>query len=165
MKNLSTTRQFFGLLFWLGICFAVAAIGGAASIQAPSFYEDLVRPQWAPPSWVFGPVWTALYIMMGVSVWLVWRVNGLKGAPVAIALFLMQLFFNALWSWLFFAWQLGGYAFADILLLLVLIFATITAFWRIQLFAGVLLVPYWLWVGFACLLNFSLWRLNPAILG
>ena len=114
---------------------------------------------------VFGPVWTVLYAVMGIAAWLVWRVGGFRAARTALTLFLVQLAVNALWSWLFFGWQLGGAAFADIALLWVLIVATLVAFWRVRPLAGVLLVPYLLWVSFAFALNYSVWQLNPQVLG
>ena len=102
---------------------------------------------------------------MGIAAWLVWRVGGFRVARTALTLFLVQLAVNALWSWLFFGWHLGGVAFADIALLWVLIVATLVAFWRVRPLAGVLLVPYLLWVSFAFALNYSVWQLNPQVLG
>lgn len=165
MPTMTKQKLVAGLFVWLVVSFIAAAIGGAASIQAGSFYTELVRPDWAPPPAVFGPVWTVLYALMGIAAWLVWRVGGFRAARSALTLFLVQLVFNALWSWLFFAWQRGALAFADILLLWVLIVATVIAFWRIRALAGALLVPYLLWVSFAAALNYSVWRLNPQVLG
>ena len=159
------SRTIAGLIAWLLVSFAAAAIGGAASVHAGPFYAQLVRPEWAPPSSIFGPVWTALYTLMAVAAWLVWRREGPRWRKVALTLFLAQLAFNALWSWLFFAWHHGALAFADIILLWVLIAATIVAFWRISRAAGVLMVPYLLWVTFAAALNYKVWQLNPQILG
>jgi len=102
---------------------------------------------------------------MGIAAWLVWRVGGFRAAKGALTLFLVQLAFNALWSWLFFGWHRGDLAFADILLLCALIVATLIAFWRIRPLAGALLVPYLLWVTFASALNYSIWQLNPQVLG
>ena len=158
-------RQIAGLAGWLIVSFIAAAIGGAASIQAGPFYAQLIRPDWAPPGWVFGPVWTTLYVLIGVAAWLVWRVGGFLAARSALTLFLVQLALNALWSWLFFGWHLGALAFADVLLLWALILATLVAFWRIRPLAGALLVPYLLWVSFASALNYSVWQLNPQALG
>lgn len=158
-------KQIAGLFAWLVVSFVAAAIGGAAPIQAGPFYTQLVRPDWAPPPAVFGPVWTVLYALMGIAAWLVWRGGGLRAAQPALTLFLVQLAFNALWSWLFFAWQRGALAFADILVLWVLIMATLISFWRIRPLAGALLVPYLLWVSFAAALNYSVWQLNPQVLG
>lgn len=159
------TKQIVGLVAWLIVTFIAAAIGGAASIQAGPFYSQLIRPAWAPPSSVFGPVWTVLYAMMGIAAWLVWRAADSRATRVPIALFLVQLVLNALWSWLFFRWHHGALAFADILLLGVSIVATTVAFWRIRRLAGALLIPYLAWVSFAAALNYSVWQLNPQILG
>jgi tryptophan-rich sensory protein len=158
-------KQLIGLVAWLAASFTAAAIGAAASVQAGTFYAQLVRLDWAPPGTVFGPVWTALYSLMAVAAWLVWRIGGFRAARVALVLFVAQLAVNALWSWLFFGWRLGALAFADILLLWALIAATLGGFWRLRPLAGALLTPYLLWVGFAAALNYSLWQLNPQLLG
>jgi translocator protein len=147
------------------VCFVAAAIGAAASIQAGPFYAQLVRPTWAPPSSIFGPVWTILYALMGIAAWLVWRSADSRAVRLPIALFLVQLTLNALWSWLFFRWHQGALAFADILLLSVSIVATLIAFWKISRLAGALLIPYLLWVIFASALNYSVWQRNPQLLG
>jgi tryptophan-rich sensory protein len=162
---MSKTKQLLGLAGWLVLSFAASAVGALASIQAQSFYGQLVQPAWAPPPWVFGPVWTVLYALMAVAAWLVWRNGGFRSHRFALSLFLVQLVFNALWSWIFFAWKGGALAFADIVLLWVLIVATLFSFWRIRPLAGALLVPYLLWVSFAAALNFALWQLNPQVLG
>lgn len=161
----SGQRQLVGFISWLAVCFVASAIGGLASIQAGSFYLSLARPDWAPPASVFGPVWSVLYGLMAIAAWMVWREGGFRHARPALTLFLVQLAFNAIWSWLFFAWRLGALAFVDILVLWVLIVATIIAFWRIRPLAGALLVPYLLWVSFAAALNYSVWRMNPEVLG
>lgn len=163
-KMIDKRKQFFGLIAWLGVTFIAAAIGSAASANAQAFYAQLAQPAWAPPGYVFGPVWTVLYTLMGLAAWLVWRVGGFKSAQKALILYLVQLVFNALWSWLFFVWNLGLLSFIEILLLLALILITAICFWRIKPLAGVLLIPYLLWVIFAAFLNYSLWQLNPHIL-
>ena len=147
---------------WLAASFVAAALGAVATRQAPEFYAQLVRPDWAPPGWLFGPVWTLLYAMMAIAAWRVWRKAGFG---TALYLFLAQLALNALWSWLFFAWRLGGAAFGEILLLWLLIAATVAAFFRIDRLAAALLVPYLLWVSFACALTHAVWRANPQLLG
>jgi len=164
MANFPVFKQIIGLIVWLLIAFSAAAIGGAASVNTGSFYQQLTLPSWAPPSWLFGPVWTVLYAMMGIAAWLVWRVDGFIGHKGALSLFLIHLVFNALWSWLFFAWQRGGLAFAEILFLWILILIVLILFWRVRSTAGILLIPYLLWVSFAAVLNYSLWQLNPQIL-
>ena len=164
MSSIPLSRQIYGLLAWLALVFAVAAVGGLASANAGDFYGQLVRPAWAPPGWLFAPVWSALYLSMGVAAWLVWRVGGFRGARGALGLFLIQLAVNALWTWLFFVWQQGALAFAEILLLWALILGTISAFWRVRALAGILLLPYLAWVSFACLLTYATWQLNPQLL-
>ena len=165
MTRPSTSRQVLGLLGWLLASFVTAAIGGLASIDAPVFYGQLVQPSWAPPAWLFGPVWSVLFVLMGIAAWLVWREHGFRGARPALGLFALQLGANALWSWLFFAWHLGAVAFAEIVLLWFLIAATISRFWQLHRTAAILLLPYLAWVTFAAGLNFALWRLNPGVLG
>jgi tryptophan-rich sensory protein len=113
---------------------------------------------------VFGPVWSALYLLMAVAAWLVWREHGRRMRGVALALYVVQLVVNALWSWLFFAWHRGALAFVDVVVLLVLIAMTIAAFMRVRVIAGVLLVPYLAWVAFATALTWAVWRANPALL-
>lgn len=151
-----------GLVGWLALVFAAAAIGATASIQARDFYGALERPTWAPPAGVFGPVWSVLYLMMGIAVWLAWRDRAGRGA---LTLFVSQLVLNALWSWLFFGWHQGRWAFVEILLLWALIVATVVAFWRVRPLAGALLLPYLGWVTFASALCHRVWQMNPAALG
>ena len=165
MSSLSMQKQILGLVGWLMVSFAVSAVGAVASIQAKSFYNQLVQPNWAPPPEVFGPVWTVLYVLMAIAAWLIWRSGGFRANRYALTLFMLQLAFNALWSWLFFAWQLGAFALADVLVLWILIVLTLIAFWRVRPLAGALLIPYLLWVSFATALNYSLWQLNQEILG
>lgn len=162
MTARSPSIQWLGLGACLLVVFAAAALGAVASVNAPMFYAQLAKPAWAPPPGVFGPVWSILYGLMGIAVWLVWR----RAQPdrQALWLFGVQLAVNALWSWLFFAWHQGALAFADVLLLWGLIGATILAFWRNHRGAGWLLVPYWLWVSFATALTWAVWQGNPALL-
>ena len=161
---MNRSRQFAGLLGWLLLSFAAAAIGAVASAQAAEFYAQIAKPGWAPPAWLFAPVWTALYLLMGIAAWLVWRAHGIKGARTALTLFIVQLAANALWSWVFFVWKQGGLAFAEVILLWCLIVATVAAFRRLNGWAAVLMFPYLAWVTFASALTFATWRLNPALL-
>lgn len=140
---------------------ATAMLGGLASVRAGDFYLGLQRPRWAPPAWVFGPVWTVLYVLMALAAWLVWRVRARRGARHALVLYGLQLALNALWPWLFFAWRRGGLAFAEVVLLLGVVGATVFAFARVRRRAAVLLLPYLLWVAFASALTLAVWRLNP----
>lgn len=155
-------RQILGLAAWLAASFCAAALGAMASVEAGSFYSQLSRPAWAPPGSVFGPVWSILYTMMGIAAWLVWREGGWPRQRRALSLFLVQLAANALWSWLFFAWRMGGVATFGIVVLWALIAWTLIEFRRRQRLAGVLLVPYLCWVSFASALCVVLWRMNPA---
>lgn len=164
MSAVPMTKQLLGLLAWLAVSFAAAAIGGVASANAGDFYRELIRPEWAPPGWVFAPVWSALYVLMGTAAWLVWRERGFRGAGTALALFLIQLAANALWTWLFFAWHRGALAFGEILVLWVLILGTVVAFWRVRPIAGALLLPYLAWVTLASALSYATWQRNPQLL-
>ena len=157
-------RKLLGFSGWFLVTFLAAALGARASISASSFYADLALPAWAPPASLFGPVWTALYAMMALAAFLVWRQRGWRAAAPALRLYLLQLGINALWSWLFFGWKLGALAFADILLLLALIVATLVAFWRVHKLAACLLLPYLAWVSFASVLNYAVWQANPGLL-
>lgn len=152
------------LVVWLLISFAAAGIGAIASADSKDFYLSLSRPDWAPPPGVFGPVWSVLYVLIGVSAWLVWRQRGLAAGKAPYLFFFAQLAANALWTWLFFTWHRGQWAFFEILLLVVLIVATMIHFGRIKPLAAWLLAPYLAWVSFASALTFSVWRLNPAVL-
>ncbi|WOB09160.1 TspO/MBR family protein [Piscinibacter gummiphilus] len=153
------------LAAWLALSAAVAAIGGVASADAGSFYRQLTLPAWAPPAWLFGPVWTLLYAAMAVAAWWVWRTPPTSARRIALTFYVVQLVPNVLWSWLFFAWHQGALAMADIALLWLLIVATVAAFWRVRRGAAGLLLPYLAWVSFASALNFWLWRHNPTLLG
>ncbi len=151
----------FGLIVLLTLCYAVAGIGGLATTpNIPTWYVDLAKPSWTPPGWVFGPVWSVLYFAMAVAAWLVWRQAGLAGAVAPMTLFGVQLLLNAMWSWLFFGLRNPGAAAVEIVLLWMAIAATMTAFWRRSVVAGILFVPYLVWVSFAVALNLAIWRLN-----
>ena len=161
---MNVRTQILGLAGWLALSFLAAAAGGIASANADGFYVQLARPAWAPPPWLFGPVWTVLYVLMAIAAWLVWKARGFAGARAALALFVVQLALNALWTWIFFAWRQGAWAFAEILVLLVLIVLTAIAFFRVRPLAGALLMPYLAWVAFAAALTYSIWQINPQLL-
>ena len=146
------------------ITLLAAVAGGVAATDAPWFYLQLARPAWSPPAWLFGPAWTLLYILMTLSAWLVVRARGWPAARPLMRLYAAQLVANGLWSWLFFHWHLGRASIADIMLLFVLIAVMIVAFWRVRPLAGMLLLPYLAWVGFATALNVATWWLNTGIL-
>lgn len=165
-RHVRSKRQLWGgLAGWLGLCFFAATIGAFASVNAGDFYGRLIAPAWAPPAWLFGPVWTVLYALMGIAAWRVWRNHPWPGAATALTLFVAQLAANALWTWIFFVWFEGALAFAEILMLWGMIVATILTFWRHDRIAAALMLPYLTWVSFAAALNFSLWRANPGLLG
>lgn len=152
---------------WIALCLGAGGIGGIASANAGDFYGALARPSWAPPAWLFGPVWTLLYILMGVAAWLVWRVRTGGSAAArkrGLTLFVVQLLLNALWTWLFFHWRLGAWAFAEIVVLWLLVVAAAAAFFRVRKMAGWMLVPYLLWLTYAGALTWAVWRSNPGAL-
>ena len=140
----------------------VGGLSGLVTAQGVrDWYPTLIKPSFNPPPWVFGPVWTLLYLMMGVAAFLVWQKGWESGAvKVALTLFTLQLILNGLWSVLFFGIRSPGLAFAEILLLWVSIGATAVLFWRVNPIAGMLLLPYEAWVTFAAVLNGSIWILN-----
>jgi translocator protein len=140
------------------VSFAAAALGGVTTAGAVrDWYPTIAKPTWTPPSWIFGPVWTALYAMMAVAAWLVWRRVGWGGALVWFA---VQLALNAAWSPVFFGMHRIGLALVNIMLLWLAIAGTTVAFWRVVPVGGWLFVPYLAWVSFATALNFAIWRLN-----
>ncbi len=158
MTEKSAVSVVAGLVLWIAVSLSAGAIG--SRFMPGAWYAALAKPSWTPPGWVFGPVWAALYIMMGIAAWLVWKETGFSGAKGPLALFLIQLALNALWSYLFFGARSPMLAFYEIIVLWVAILLTLEGFWRIRPFAGALLIPYLAWAGFAAALNFRLWRLN-----
>lgn len=139
------------LIGYSGSFFTISEIG--------SWYQTIQKPPWNPPNWIFGPVWTALYVLMGISLFLVWR-SSASQKLVAIILFTVQLVLNFFWSFIFFKHHQIGLAFAGILVLWLMILLTILAFVRVNKLAAWLLVPYISWVSFAAILNFTIWQLN-----
>jgi translocator protein len=153
----SAPTSLVGLLACVIAVAAAALIGTLAVSGAAQEYASLIRPSWAPPSWLFGPVWTALYASMAAAAWLVWRRVGLDRALVPFA---VQLLLNAAWTPLFFGAGQYGWALVDIVALWLAIAVTMVAFWRVSRLAALLLVPYWVWVTFAGALNASILSLN-----
>ena len=147
-----------GLWGFIGACF-VAALSGAL-FRPGRWYEGLKKPSWRPPNWLFAPAWTLLYAMIAIAGWLVWREHGFAGAPVALALWALQLALNAAWSGLFFGLRRMDLALAELVALWLAIAATIAAFAPLQATAAWLMAPYLAWVTFAGVLNFAMWRLN-----
>jgi len=155
------------LVISVALPLAVGGLSGYATARGVStWYPTLIKPSFNPPAWVFGPVWTLLYIMMGIAAFLVWR-RGLDadGVKIALTVFAIQLALNGLWSILFFGLQAPGWALAEIILLWMAIGTATLLFWRVDPTAGLLLLPYWAWVSFATVLNASLWWLNRSAPG
>lgn len=147
-----------GLVVWLLVCFVAPALGSAAG--PGEWYAQLNKPSWNPPGWLFGPVWTVLYVMMAVAAWMIWRRGGWRVQQLPLGLFLAQLALNALWTPLFFGLHRPDLALMDIVALWFGIVVTIVVFARVHRVAAALLAPYLAWVSFATFLNFTLWRLN-----
>ncbi|MFD5375232.1 TspO/MBR family protein [Streptomyces griseoincarnatus] len=149
------------LLLLLAVCYAVAALGSLAAADSGDTYQALERPSWAPPGWLFGPVWTVLYGTIAVAAWLALRGDGTRaGRRPAMVLWSVQLALNLAWTPLFFAADAYGWAFAEICLLWLALVATVVVFARRRRAAAVLLLPYAAWVTYAASLNLSIWLLN-----
>ena len=151
-------RSALALVVFLVLCFGAAWIG--SQFEPGAWYQELQKPSWNPPAWVFAPVWSLLYLMMAVAGWLVWQERERKAVRLALAFFVLQLALNAAWSWLFFGLNRPDLAFVEIVVLWLAILATAARFWRVRRAAGALLLPYLAWVGFAGVLNWVLWRMN-----
>jgi tryptophan-rich sensory protein len=151
-------KNIVGLVLWIALSFSAAFVG--SSSQPGEWYRTLEKPALNPPGWVFGPVWTVLYILMGTAAWLIWKRGGFSANLLPLSVFILQLVLNGLWTWIFFGNQWIGLALVDIVLLDVAIAATLLLFWKRVPAAGMLLVPYLAWTLFATYLNFGLWRLN-----
>lgn len=146
------------LFYWVILTFCAPALG---AFGVPGeWYSELRKPTWNPPSWLFGPMWSLLYMMMAVAAWLVWRRGGWRAQSGPLRLYLVQLVLNAAWTPVFFGLHQPGWALLVILLLAAAIAATLRAFYRVRRLAGFLFVPYLLWVSFASVLNFTLWWMN-----
>jgi benzodiazapine receptor len=150
------------LIISIFICLFVGFIGSFFTLPSiPTWYETLQKPSFAPPNWVFFPTWTALFIMMGISLFLVWQ-KGCEDKKVKTALYLFagQLILNALWSVAFFGFRSPLLGLMEIIILWIAILATILSFMKLSRTGAYLLIPYILWVSFAAIINFSIWRLN-----
>lgn len=158
----STLRDVASLLLAIAVPLVAGAVGGfATSSSLMDWYPTLAKPTWNPPNWVFGPVWTVLYILMGIAAWRVWRVGWTRPeVRVALSLFGIQLVFNLMWSVIFFGLRLPGWALIEIALAWLLILGTLITFYRLDRGAGLILIPYQLWVTFATALNAAIWWLN-----
>ena len=142
------------LIGWLIAAFIPAAIG--AAFPSPEYYRSLRKPSWAPPAWVFGPVWTILYALIGIAAWLVDR----RGGGPALRIWTVQLALNAAWTPIFFGLRARGAALAEIVVLWVAVVATTVAFFARSNIAGALMVPYQAWISFATALTWEIWRRN-----
>jgi tryptophan-rich sensory protein len=143
------------------LCLAVSGGGGAiTATSVDTWYQALEKPPFNPPDWLFAPVWTALYILMGIAAWRIWRLRSFEGTRMAFAVFGAQLCLNLAWSFLFFGLQRIDLALLEIIILLIAIITNTIVFWRIERLAGLLFVPYAVWVTYATILNASLWLLN-----
>lgn len=148
------------LIAFLAVCLAAGGLGSIPTAKGVrEWYPTLRKPPGTPPSWVFGPVWTTLYVLMAVSAWLVWRQYG-WGAKPALLIFFAQLALNLAWSGIFFGARLPGLAFVEIVILWLSIAFTIFVFFWLDALAAYLLVPYLLWVTYAAYLNGGIWTLN-----
>ena len=168
----STPMLIIGLVIAVIVCFSAGGIGATATgSSVTGWYMDLNKPSWNPPGWVFGPVWSVLYIMMAVSVWLVWKDSKgtqpsssvISSVGFAIGWFLFHLLLNMLWSIIFFGLKQPGWALIEIVVLWVSIVVTIVLFRRHSTLAAGLLFPYLMWVSFASFLNFTIWSMNRAV--
>jgi benzodiazapine receptor len=143
---------------WIALTFCAALTG--VFVQPAGYYAQLVKPAWAPPAWLFGPVWTLLYVAMALAAWLVWRQGGWRARRGPLALYVVHLARNALWTPVFFGLRHPGFALVEIVVLGAAIVLTGRAFRPVSRLASWLLVPYLVWVVFAAALNFAIWRLN-----
>ena len=158
---MSITRQVIALAVSLGICLSAAGIGSILTTPSiATWYAALRKPLWTPPNWVFGPVWTALYLSMAFAAWLVWRQNGFSHAKFPLSLFIIQLALNVAWSGIFFNLRLVSVAFLEVVLLWLFILWTTVAFGAVSSLAGWLMAPYIIWVAYAASLNAAIWRMN-----
>jgi benzodiazapine receptor len=150
------------LLIFLLASFAAGGIGVYFTNPAlPTWYAGLQKPRWTPPNALFGPVWTALYVMIALAGWFVWRNRGHADVRAPMAIFIAQLFLNAAWAVIFFGARRIGLAFIDIILLWIAIFACVAEFSRVSVASALLMTPYLGWVAYAAALNYAIWRLNP----
>jgi len=160
-SDLRTGKDILALVLFVGICLGIGGLGGAVTnTSVTTWYSTLAKPSFNPPNWIFGPVWTALYVMMGVAAWRVWRAADQDTARGPLAFFALQLALNLGWSVAFFGLRDPGLAVAVILVLDLLVLATALMFRRIDGLAATLLVPYLAWIAFATILNISIWHLN-----
>ncbi|HKK46497.1 MAG TPA: TspO/MBR family protein [Balneolaceae bacterium] len=155
---MTTAKKTLGLAGWILLC-SLAGIFGA-QFEPGTWYQLLNKPAWTPPNWIFPVVWPILYILMGISVWMLWKMKETSIWQTEFTWFFVQLILNALWSWIFFGLHMIGTGLAEILLLWISILFTTLLFWKRNHIAGILLIPYLAWVSYASALNFAIWHLN-----
>lgn len=154
-------NKYFSLVFFILTCYFAAYVGSIATFSSVNnWYMTINKPIFSPPNWIFGPVWTTLYTLMGISMWLVNLKRNEFNTKKQTFYFFIQLLFNSLWSFLFFYLKNPLYGLIDIIILWVLILLTITSFWQVSKKAAILLIPYILWVSFAGFLNYMIWKIN-----
>jgi len=154
--------HWFTFAIWIVVCLAVGVFGGLwTAPEIPGWYRTLVKPSFNPPGWIFGPVWTTLYVLMAIAASLVTEAADTQLRTFGLGLFVLQLALNLAWSWIFFHKHSIGAAALEVALLWVAIGVTTIVFSRVSATAAWLMAPYWAWVTFASILNVTLWRLNP----
>ena len=160
-SDIGTGKDVLAFVLFVGLCLGVGGLGGAVTAESvTTWYTTLNKPSFNPPNWIFGPVWTALYILMGIAAWRVWRAADRDTARGPLAVFALQLAVNLGWSVAFFGLRNPGLAVIVILALDLLVLATALMFRRIDRLAAWLLVPYLAWISFATVLNTTIWRIN-----
>lgn len=159
--NVSEPTRWIGLVGFLVVCLGAGALGAVATTpEIEGWYQTIAKPSWNPPAFIFGPVWTTLFVLMATAAWLVWKPAGFQAATTPLTLFACQLVLNVAWSWIFFGMHQPGWACVEIVILWLAILATAIAFFRHSKVATLLLLPYLAWVSFATILNFTIWSLN-----
>lgn len=154
-------RSVLALIVSIILAEGVGALSSYLGMRNLKTYEVLIKPAFAPPSWVFGVVWPILYLFMAIAAYRIWlRGRGEISVSKALTLYIIQLFLNFFWTIIFFRWRLVGLAFFELMLLLIFILLATFKFFRLDKLAGLLMIPYILWVSFAAVLNFTLWMLN-----
>jgi len=161
LRPVSSWQKWFALGLLMIVVFAVSALGSSVTLpKITGWYANLTKPSFNPPPWVFGPVWTILYVLMAVAAWRVWLCSTAVGRPAALIWFAVQLVLNAAWSPIFFGLEQPRLALVVIIALLIALTATVFRFFSVDRLAGWMLVPYLIWVGFATLLNGAIAILN-----
>lgn len=155
-------KSYLPVFFWIIITLAVGLAAGMVS-RPDEWYSALSKPVWNPPGWIFAPVWILLYVLMGAAAGIIWQRRAISQSTLALNFYVIQLILNIIWPLIFFGMRNPGLAFAEICLLWIAIVVTLFTFWRVYRPAGFLLMPYFLWVSFAALLNFTIWRMNISV--